>query len=1239
MSWDECDDDDIKERVEGESVNNVQDVNINKIIAVTLGNIRKVQVKVELSESSLEDEWTILLDTCAEESAFRNRNLFKYITDTDDPIQIVGVSGDVDDRNMYISHGGNTEFGYAYYSKDVIGNILSFGNCVDTMHMVRYDRDQDAFYIQSTKESDIFKFRRIKNEANLYKCKLNDADSVVRSMGTLVAIQTVHGNMNKYSKREVQRAQIAKDYLRKLGGITPGTLVKLLGNNRIANPEINSQDVARCLDIYGKDILQNLKGKTTRNKATTYEREYDIVSKSLVKEEQILYIDIMFVNKIPYLVTKTSSPLSYRVVRKLKGRNAKEIFSKLARILNHLKNIRVKIVAIRCDEEAAIESEELERKLCVYDESIDLDISPGGEAVGVIEREIRTEKERVRGILTTLPYETDETLEEWLIKYVIYFLNWMPNSGAVDGKSAFEKLLQRPIYANTELKYGFGDYVQLGDGETSNDMTERTRGALALMPTGNRDGSWYFLILKTWEVVRRSNLNVMPIPDEVIEYINQKARLNRAKRGIIGEVMKMGLWRSNNINDYNDEEENNAENEENDNDDENVNQYMPNYNVAIGDDNFEFIENDDINNAVDDDIVDDDVDERALINDIFGEDSDNNDERDDNEVPEVIQEEYPIYEQQQQGNNDEINIEEINNERDQPYNLRHGRAQLGRWKGIASTLKKNNRKRSNKDNKNKRHIYQMTINQAIKKLGYEAVLSVVKEIMQLNDKETFEGINTNDLTEEEYKRIITSSTFLKDKYTADGIFDKLKARLVAGGHLQDRNIYDNGGSPTASTTSVFMVAGIAAEERRAVAHVDFPGAFLNAKMPSDDGKAVYMRLNKFESMVLVKIDPTYHKFIDKTGRITVRLKRALYGCVESARLWYEKVSKDLMDMGYVKNNQDMCVFNRIERDKSQSTIVLHVDDFLMTAKNEDILSEIIKEIEKKYEQLSVHRGRVIEYIGMKFDFTNEGKVKITMQGYIQDLLEFCKNIEGSVSTPALDNLFKVGEKNKVLKESDKEYFHSVTAKLLYLGKRVRPDILTAVSFLTKRVQSPTDEDMRKLERVIRYIRGTRDMGIIIEARVNLGVFAYVDASYGVHTDYKSHTGCVIGIGKGPVYAKSSTQKINSKSSSEAELIGLSDSINQIVWVRNFLISQGYNIEEATVYEDNMSTINMVKNGKSNSERTRHIAIRFYFVADRVQSKEIKIQYMQTSNMLADILTKPLQGKLFIRLRNQLLNWN
>ena len=85
--------------------------------------------------------------------------------------------------------------------------------------------------------------------------------------------------------------------------------------------------------------------------------------------------------------------------------------------------------------------------------------------------------------------------------------------------------------------------------------------------------------------------------------------------------------------------------------------------------------------------------------------------------------------------------------------------------------------------------------------------------------------------------------FLKDKYTADGKFDKLKSRLVAGGHLQDRNIYDNGSSLTVSITSAFIAAAIAASENRAVATIDFPGAFLNSELPLDGDHAVLMRLN------------------------------------------------------------------------------------------------------------------------------------------------------------------------------------------------------------------------------------------------------------------------------------------------------------------------------------------------------------------------------------------------------------
>ena len=133
------------------------------------------------------------------------------------------------------------------------------------------------------------------------------------------------------------------------------------------------------------------------------------------------------------------------------------------------------------------------------------------------------------------------------------------------------------------------------------------------------------------------------------------------------------------------------------------------------------------------------------------------------------------------------------------------------------------------------------------------------------------------------------------------------------------------------------------------------------------------------------------------------------------------------------------------------------------------------------------------------------------------------------------------------------------------------------------------------------------MGIVLEAQQNSSILAYVDASYGVHKDLKSHTGCVIGIGRGPVYLKSMGQKLNTKSSTEAELVALSDSTSQVIWTRNFLEEQGFKMGPATVYQDNVSMIALVKNGKPNSDRTRHIAIRFFFVADRVASKEIKIE--------------------------------
>ena len=152
-----------------------------------------------------------------------------------------------------------------------------------------------------------------------------------------------------------------------------------------------------------------------------------------------------------------------------------------------------------------------------------------------------------------------------------------------------------------------------------------------------------------------------------------------------------------------------------------------------------------------------------------------------------------------------------------------------------------------------------------------------------------------------------------------------------------------------------------------------------------------------------------------------------------------------------------------------------------------------------------------------------------------------------VTTPAKPDLFTVkpDTTDPLLTTSAREYFHSITVKLLYLSKRSRPHILTPVAFLTKRVTKPQAEDMKKLERTVQYIRHNKDLGLTLQIEEPITGICYVDASYGVHHDMKSHTGSAITLGKGVVYAKSSTRKLTTKSSS--------DSANQVLWTRLFFI--------------------------------------------------------------------------------------
>jgi hypothetical protein len=317
-------------------------------------------------------------------------------------------------------------------------------------------------------------------------------------------------------------------------------------------------------------------------------------------------------------------------------------------------------------------------------------------------------------------------------------------------------------------------------------------------------------------------------------------------------------------------------------------------------------------------------------------------------------------------------------------------------------------------------------------------------------------------------------------------------------------------------------------------------------------------------------------------------------------------------------------------------VCLYVDDLFITCKAESIAESLIARLVKTYKEVTVNRGPKHSYLGMTFDFgVKAGAVRITMEKFIADLLKYYK-VTGTAATPASDLLFDIRESD-LLPDDMKIEFHSCTAKLLYLCIRARPDIMLPTIFLTGRVRNPTADDWGKLQRVLKYLNSEPDLGVTIHPDSALNIRAYIDASFGVHPDWKGHTGSVIMMDKGSLFARSVKQKIVTKSSTECEIVGVSDGLSQVIWTRDFLLAQGHKMAPATLYQDNTSTMAMIAKGRATSERTRHVHIRYFFVKDRVDAGEIVIEHMPTKSMVADILTKPLQGELFREMRDALLN--
>jgi len=193
------------------------------------------------------------------------------------------------------------------------------------------------------------------------------------------------------------------------------------------------------------------------------------------------------------------------------------------------------------------------------------------------------------------------------------------------------------------------------------------------------------------------------------------------------------------------------------------------------------------------------------------------------------------------------------------------------------------------------------------------------------------------------------------------------------------------------------------------------------------------------------------------------IKKALYGTLQAALLFWKLLSETLQEWGFVLNPYDKCVANKNIEGK-QCTIIWHVDNLKISHADKNVVENILKKLNDKFGQespLTTCRGKVLEYLGMKIDHRQKGKVKFSMYEYIKKMLEeLPTNMEGLATTPASSHLFNTNPGCKKLCEEKGQLFHHLVAKLLYLSKRTRQDIQTAVAFQCTRVREPDTDDYK-----------------------------------------------------------------------------------------------------------------------------------------------------------------------------------
>ncbi|KAI3669324.1 hypothetical protein L6452_40556 [Arctium lappa] len=352
------------------------------------------------------------------------------------------------------------------------------------------------------------------------------------------------------------------------------------------------------------------------------------------------------------------------------------------------------------------------------------------------------------------------------------------------------------------------------------------------------------------------------------------------------------------------------------------------------------------------------------------------------------------------------------------------------------------------------------------------------------------------------------------------------------------------------------------------------------------------------------------------------LDKALYGLKQAPRAWYETLSVYLTESGFRKGTIDTTLFLK-KKVKDLILVQIYVDDIIFGSTSQELCVEF-ENIMKKRFQMSM-MGELTFFLGLQVKQTPEG-IFINQAKYIRDMLKkFDMNSTSPMKTPMqAGSLLDADISGKSV---DQHIYRSMIGSLLYLTAS-RPDIMFATCFCARYQANPKESHLSAVKRILRYLKGTPNLGLWYPKDSKFELIAYTDADHaGNKLDRKSTSRACHYLGDKLVSWSSKKQTCVSTSTAEAEYVAAASCCSQVMWMRTQLRDYGYTFHKVPIYCDSKSAIAITSNLVQHS-KTKHIDIRYHFIKDHVEKGDVEMHFVSTDLEVADLFTKPLDEKRF-----------